>query len=108
MAVRNAPLCFDRPPTFAEIMSIKARGPIQIHFLREILDTAVDNGISDPWVTALRLAIAKNRVAQLGRVVGRRVSGKIRSLHAPATKAGTQPTRLGRNLTGTPTAANSR
>ena len=88
MAVGSAPLCFDRPPTLSEIFSIRVRSPIHIHFLREILQTAADNGIDEPWMTALRLAVARNRVAQLGRSVTRRIGGKIKSLYAaPATKA---------------------
>jgi hypothetical protein len=107
MAVGSAPLCFDRPPTFAEILSIKARDPIQLHFLREILETATRNGIGDAWTTALRLTIAKNRIARLGRAAGRRIIGKRRSLSEAATSSTGEHCGLDRDLAGTPTAAKS-
>ena len=106
MAVGSAPLCFDRPPTFAEILSLRTRNPIQIHFLREILRIAAANGMSGSWVTALRLTIEKNRVAMLGRAAGRRISGKLKSLREPTAKTGSQRARLGRDLPQTRTAVN--
>lgn len=106
MAIGSAPLCFDRQPTIGEILALRTRGPIQIHFLREILQAAGDNGLSAPWMTALRLAIVKSEVAQFGRAVRRRVTGRLRRLRA-ATMSNGERRALGRDLGGRPTTANS-
>jgi hypothetical protein len=106
MAVGSPPLCFDRPPTIAEILGLRTRGPVQLHFLREILQAASDSGLAAPWMTALRLAIAKNTVTRFGRAVRWRVTGRLQRLLAPATRTGSQRPALGGDLGGRPTAAN--
>jgi len=79
MALGEQPLCFDRPPTTAEILGLTARDPIQLHFLREILSTAIQSGIPSAWVSTLRLAIAKNQATLPIRTLERHVAGKLRS-----------------------------
>ena len=106
MAVGSAPLCFDRPPTFAEILSLRTRDPIQIHFLREILQTAAANGMTEIWMTALRLTIAKNRAAMLGRAAGRRIAGKLRRCTTRRQRPAVSAQGSGRDLSQTPTAVN--
>lgn len=95
MAVGSAAPCFDRPPTFAEILSIQARGPIQIRFLHDILTTALANGLNGPWLTALRLAIARNSMAHHARGMRRRIVGMFRAPRASATKEERPRTGLG-------------
>lgn len=95
MANNREPLCFDRKPTPREILGLKARNPVQLAYLREILTAAIKNGATGHWTSALRLAIAKNRAALPARRLQSRVSGKVRSLfhrarpNAPAAKRAT-------------------
>jgi hypothetical protein len=44
-----------------QIVGIKARNPVQISYLSEILETARQRQITDSWVAALSVAIARNR-----------------------------------------------
>lgn len=106
MAVGSAPQCFDRPPSFAEIMLLRARDRIQIHFLREILQSATANGVRGPWQTALKLTIAKNRMALFGQAVRRRVTGRLGSLCKPSPRAERRSAAVGRDLSRAPTAVN--
>ncbi len=61
MANKQEPLCFDRRPTHMQILGLKARNPVQLSFLREILESARKNGVREQWTSTLAVAIAKNR-----------------------------------------------
>jgi len=84
MASKQEPLCFDRRPTQMQILGLVARNPVQLAFLREILATARANGVDEPWLTALALAVAKNRALIPLRNLERRGRAKLRRLLAPA------------------------
>jgi hypothetical protein len=62
-------LCFDRPPTVREILGIRAWNPVQVAYLEDIRQAAEANGISAPWVGALKATIGKNRALNRTRVV---------------------------------------
>jgi hypothetical protein len=62
-------LCFDRPPTVREILGIRAWNPVQVAYLEDIQQAAEANGISAPWVGALKATIGKNRALNRTRVV---------------------------------------
>ena len=84
MASKQEPLCFDGKPTRGQILGLAARNPVQLAFLREILATARTNGIDEPWVSSLALAIAKNRALAPGRNLERRGRAKLQRLLASA------------------------
>ena len=84
MASKQEPLCFDGRPTQMQILGLAARNPVQLAFLREILATARANGVDEPWLTALALAVAKNRALIPLRNLERRGRAKLRRLLAPA------------------------
>ena len=84
MASKQEPLCFDGRPTPMQILGLAARNPVQLAFLREILATARANGVDEPWLTALALAVAKNRALIPLRNLERRGRAKLRRLLAPA------------------------
>ena len=84
MASKQEPLCFDGRPTQMQILGLVARNPVQLAFLREILATARANGVDEPWLTALALAVAKNRALIPLRNLERRGRAKLRRLLAPA------------------------
>jgi hypothetical protein len=86
MANDRAPLCFDRRPTGREILGLKARNEVQLAYLREILAAARKNGITGPWVSSLKLAVAKNRLAVPARRLRSRIAGKLRSLARTALR----------------------
>lgn len=78
MANGQEPLCFDRRPTRMQILGLTARNRVQLALLREIMTSASKNGMNEPWLSALRLAIAKNRVLLPLRALGTRVQAKLR------------------------------
>jgi hypothetical protein len=80
LANKREPLCFDRPPTNAEILGLTARNEIQLALLKEVVAAARENGASGPWLSSLRLAIAKNHLMLPARRLGRRIAGKMRPL----------------------------
>ena len=80
MANGREPLCFDRRPTHAEIVGILARNQVQLSYLREILTAARKNGESGPWISSLKLAVAKNRLALPARQLRQRIAAKLRPL----------------------------
>jgi hypothetical protein len=61
-------LCFDRAPTVGEILALRARNPVQVAYLEDIRQAAEANGISAPWVKALKATLRKNRAANRMRV----------------------------------------
>jgi hypothetical protein len=61
MALGSDPLCFDRGPTVAEILGLRVYSLDQLEFLEEARDYAVRSKRHGPWLTALKLAIARNR-----------------------------------------------
>ena len=73
MAVGHDPLCFDRPPTIREILSIKTWNPLQISFLEEIVATADKNGAGGRWLNFLKVAVIKARLRQTLKKAVRRV-----------------------------------
>ncbi len=62
LAAGVEPLCFDSRPTAAQVRSIKTRNNLQLDHLKDIYKAARERGINEPWVSALRLAITRNRV----------------------------------------------
>ncbi|WP_119300915.1 hypothetical protein [Dongia deserti] len=80
LANKQEPLCFDRRPTDMEILRLTARNQVQLAFLNEIMAAARKNGASGPWLSSLRLAIAKNRLMLPARTFGRRVAARMRPL----------------------------
>jgi hypothetical protein len=84
MASKQEPLCFDGRPTRGQILGLAARNPVQLAFLREILAAARANGVDESWVSALALAIAKNRALAPWRSLERRGRAKLQRLLASA------------------------
>src|SRR3546814_14001645 len=83
MACKQEPLCFDGRPTPMQILGLAARNPVQLAFLREILATARTNGVDEPWLTALALAVAKNRARSEERRVGKACVSTCRTRWSP-------------------------
>jgi hypothetical protein len=75
MAAAKAPVCFDRPPTLSEIVGLRVRNPIQLGYLTDILQAAINNGISDPWAKALQVCVWKGKAELAARYVKRRMIG---------------------------------
>jgi hypothetical protein len=75
MAAGKAPVCFDRPPTLSEIVGLRVRNPIQLGYLTDILQAAINNGISDPWTKALQVCVWKGKAELAARYVKRRMIG---------------------------------
>ncbi len=73
MAVGSAPLCFDGPPTFLDILRIKLHEPSQVQFLREIVAAAKANDVRGAWLVALRLAMVKNKLVLRSMALERRI-----------------------------------
>jgi hypothetical protein len=83
MANRRDPLCFDGKATHAQILGIASQNRLQLSFLQEIRDGARRNGVTDPWLTSLSLAIAKNRLLLPLRPVEKRIRAKLRHAARP-------------------------
>ncbi len=87
------PLCFDRPPTDAEVLSLKPRNAVQYAYLREILAEAAFRKVDAPWVGLLSRAVQayergpsfpQRLAGRMRREAGRarRVAGRVlRALH---------------------------
>jgi hypothetical protein len=75
MAAGKAPVCFDRPPTLSEIVGLRVRNPVQLGYLTDILQTAINNGISDAWIKALQICVWKGKAELAARYVKRRLIG---------------------------------
>jgi len=75
MAAGKAPVCFDRPPTLSEIVGLRVRNPVQLGYLTDILQTAINNGISDAWTKALQICVWKGKAELAARYVKRRLIG---------------------------------
>jgi hypothetical protein len=84
MACKQEPLCFDGRPTRMEILGLVARNPVQLAFLDDILATARANKVKEPWVSALAVAVAKNRALVPLRNLERRGRARLRRLLSPA------------------------
>jgi hypothetical protein len=80
LANKREPVCFDRGPTNVEILGLTARTQSQLNMLKEIVTIAKKNGASGPWLSSLRLAIAKNHLMLPARRLGCRIAGKMRPL----------------------------
>jgi hypothetical protein len=63
---RDLPGCFEKDASDSDILRLKGLTPVPIAYLEEILESARMAGIDDPWVSALRLTIARNRRAATG------------------------------------------
>jgi len=87
MVNERQPLCFDGPATMGQILGVSAVKRVQIAYLREILSSAKAKGISESWLAALTLAIAKNRLLLPVRTLQARIRAKLRSLSGPAPAA---------------------
>jgi hypothetical protein len=61
MADGQKPACFDAEPSLSQILRLRARNPVQVAYLTEILETARKNGVTAPWVRALQASISKNK-----------------------------------------------
>jgi hypothetical protein len=92
MANNHPPLCFDRPPTAAEILGINARNDVQLAYLTDIVEVAEANGIEAPWVASLKVAIRRNHLLNPWRPAVRRNRARI----ARVTRALSQPVRTKR------------
>lgn len=75
MAAGKPPVCFDRPPTLSEIVGLRVRNPIQLGYLTDILQTAINNGISDSWTKALQICVWKGKAELAARYVKQRMIG---------------------------------
>lgn len=54
-------------PTLSEMLLLKARNAVQIGYLLDILRIAKKNGINEPWVPALKIAVFRSRAQLLAR-----------------------------------------
>lgn len=84
LANKREPACFDNKLTPARILGLTVRNAVQIAFLKEIRSSARKNGVNEPWVTALTLAIAKNRALRPVRSVADRLWAKLKRISAAA------------------------
>ncbi len=85
LANKREPACFDNKVTHRQILGLTARTPVQIEFLREIVASARKNGVDEPWVTMVRLAIAKSQLLRRIRGIETRLRGKPKSPSSTAT-----------------------
>jgi hypothetical protein len=67
------PLCFDGPPTDAEVLSLKPRNAVQCAYLREILAEAALRKVDAPWVDLLSQAV---RAYERGPSFPQRLAGR--------------------------------
>jgi hypothetical protein len=62
------------------VVGIKAKNPVQIAYLEEIHDTALRNNVSGLWLSALSIAILKNRLLLPARPLEKRLLKAVRGL----------------------------
>lgn len=74
------PYCFERRPTLREILGIRARNRAQIVLLEEIASFARKRGIDDPWVSALAVSIAMNKLLRPVRPLWARATNKSKRI----------------------------
>jgi hypothetical protein len=80
MAFNEKPICFEKRPSLAQVVGIKAKNPVQIAYLEEIHDTALRNNVSGLWLSALSIAILKNRLLLPARPLEKRLLKAVRGL----------------------------
>jgi hypothetical protein len=78
LAAGFEPLCFDGPPTWDEILRVRAKNVPQIALLEEIHMSAQQRGIKEPWVMALGASIQKNKTLRPIRPLWSRGQNKIK------------------------------
>lgn len=93
MANGNEPLCFDRPPTLAEIRGVNAKNAVQIAYLKDIREVAAALGNKEAWVSALSTAIRKNELLLPFRPAIQRVRKRIRRVKNRLTSLPSAPTK---------------
>lgn len=75
------------PVTPGQVRGVRARNPAQMAFLHDIVRTAEQNGITEPWVAAVRVAIARSRIEARARDLGRPLKAGVRRVLRSALPA---------------------
>jgi len=81
MVSGHDPLCFDGPPTEADLHALRPRNAVQCAYLREILVEADSRKLSAPWVRQVARVVkaydAGAAKAERKRSLARRAAGKV-------------------------------
>ncbi|MEZ5893201.1 MAG: hypothetical protein R3C58_08680 [Parvularculaceae bacterium] len=77
IAVGHDPVCFDRPPTFLEIIRVKTRERMKISYIREILAEANARGVSLKWRLPVFLLVVKAEVFYVLRQMKKALKARL-------------------------------